>query len=118
MAMPAPRPKPVAVPPAFARLVRGFRDEKGVVLAPGFGPSHAVLKVRGKVFAIFMPDRMVVKLPRERVDAMCETRGFTRFDPRRNGQLMKEWLVVPASDRRRNGLAREAMEFVGARRGS
>lgn len=86
---------------------------KSVVLAPGFGSSHAVLKIRGKVFAIFTPDQMVVKLPRERVDAMCRNPGFAQFDARRNGRLMKEWLVVPGADRRRAGLAREALAFVG-----
>lgn len=104
--------KPVVVPPHFASLVRTLSRRTGVVLAPGFGSSHAVLKIRGKVFAIFTPDQMVVKLPKERVDAMCCNRGFSQFDPRKNGQLMKEWLVVPGSDRRRAALAREALEFV------
>lgn len=70
------------------------------------------MKIRGKVFAIFMPDQMVLKLPRERVEAMCQNRRFAQFDPRKNGQLMKEWLVLPGGDRRRAALAREALEFV------
>lgn len=107
--------RPVSIPPRFAALVRTLSARKGVVLAPGFGSSHAVLKIRSKVFAIFTPDLLVVKLPRERVDAMCRIRGFAQFDPRKNGQLMKEWLVVPGSDRRRAALAREALEFVGKR---
>ncbi|HKV70807.1 MAG TPA: hypothetical protein VJN62_06130 [Gemmatimonadales bacterium] len=111
--------RPVAVPKRFAALTRGLlSSRKGIVVAPGFGSNHAVLKIRGKVFAIFMPDQIVVKLPQDRVEAMCQKPGFAQFDPRKNGQLMKEWLIVPGSDRRRVALAREALEFVAKPRSS
>ena len=36
-----------------------------------------------------------------------------RFDPRRNGRLMKEWLVVaPGREAQWLSLAKEAMEYV------
>ena len=63
--------RPVAVPERFAALTRRLlSSRRGVAVAPGFGSNHAVLKIRGKVFAIFMPNQLVVKLPQDRVQAM------------------------------------------------
>ena len=40
-----------------------------------------VLKMRGKVFAMRVKERLVVKLPKERVDKLLQSPGFKRFDP-------------------------------------
>ncbi len=62
-------------------------------------------------------DRFVVKLPRQRVDALVAAGDGVRFDPRRNGKVMKEWLVVrPGLERRWLPLAREALEFAASKR--
>jgi TfoX/Sxy family transcriptional regulator of competence genes len=80
-----------------------------------FGSSE--LKVRGRIFAMLVRGRLVVKLPRQRVDALVAGGGGERFDPRRDGRLMKEWLTVdPASDEPWLPLATEAMEFVASKR--
>jgi len=62
-------------------------------------------------------DQFVVKLPRQRVDALVDAGEGQRFDPRRNGKLMKEWLVVgPRHETRWLPLAQEAFEFAKRRR--
>lgn len=79
----------------------------------GFG--SAALQVRGKIFAMLAGGTLVVKLPRQRVDALVAAGTGARFDPRHDGRLMKEWLSVdPASDLDWLALAQEAREFVAA----
>jgi hypothetical protein len=78
-----------------------------------FGSSG--LKIGGKLFAMLAGGRLVVKLPRQRVDALVASGDGERFDPRRDGRLMKEWLTVdPASRAEWLSLAREALEFVAS----
>lgn len=80
----------------------------------GFGSS--TLKVHGKIFAMLVQDRLVVKLPRQRVDTLVAAGDGERFDPG-HGRPMKEWLsVAPTSDVEWLPLAREAMAFVAAKR--
>lgn len=73
------------------------------------------LKVNGSIFALLTPaDDFVVKLPKERVDELVTSGKGQRFDPRRNGRVMKEWLVVGSRDPGEwLSLAREAEQFVG-----
>lgn len=81
----------------------------------GFGAS--ALKVHKKIFAMLVGGRLVVKLPRARVDALIAAGDGERFDPRHDGRLMKEWVMVePASEVGWLPLAREAMAFVAATR--
>src|SRR5262245_52870462 len=109
------------IPPEvrFAELVEAFRGDAGVTLGSGarkgFGAS--ALQVNGKIFAMLANGRLVVKLPRQRVDALVAAGAGERFDPRRDGRLMKEWLVLesPSADEWRS-LAREAQAFVAAQR--
>ncbi len=80
----------------------------------GFGAS--TLKVNSKIFAMLVKDRLVLKLPRRRVDALIASGDGERFDPG-HGRLMKEWLSLePTSEREWLPLATEAMEFVASRR--
>src|SRR5713226_7086942 len=75
----------------------------------GFGSSE--LKIHNKIFAMLVKGKLVVKLPRQRVDALTASGDGERFDPRHDGRLMKEWLTVePTSEERWLSLAREAME--------
>jgi hypothetical protein len=81
----------------------------------GFGSSE--LKVHGKIFAMLSGGRLVVKLPKPRVAALVAAGDGERFDPRHDGRLMKEWLVVArTSEDEWLSLASEAMEFVAAKR--
>ena len=71
------------------------------------------LKVDGRIFAMLARGTLVVKLPRARVDELVEGGHGERFDPRRNGRVMREWLSVdPAAELDWPALAREAYEFV------
>jgi hypothetical protein len=80
----------------------------------GFGSRE--LKVSGKIFAMLSRGRLVVKLPRHRVDALIASGDGSRFDPG-HGRLMKEWLSLePASLVEWLPLAREAMEYVASKR--
>jgi hypothetical protein len=98
--------------------VEALADKQGVTnsepddLKRGFGAN--ALKVNKKIFAMLASDdRFVVKLPRARVDALVAGGFGERFDPRHNGRVMKEWLVVGAArEAQWLPLAKEAMEFV------
>ena len=81
----------------------------------GFGSS--ALRIHNKIFAMLVRDRLVVKLPRPRVDALIASGDGERFDPRHDGRLMIEWLSLePTSEEEWLPLAREAMEFVASSR--
>ena len=102
----------------YAAVVRAMAGKAGVMRSEpddskrGFGAN--ALKVNNKIFAMLdSEDRFVVKLPRGRVDALVAAGFGERFDPRRNGRAMKEWLVVGEGRVARwLPLAKEAMEFV------
>jgi TfoX/Sxy family transcriptional regulator of competence genes len=71
------------------------------------------LRIGGKIFAMLVRGDLVVKLPRERVDALVAAGRGHAFDPRRDGRLMREWLVFQGNDPSWVDLAREAYAFVG-----
>ena len=102
----------------FAVLVDAFTHEPGVT-APyesggrGFGSS--ALKVNGSIFAMLTRGRLVVKLPRDRVQASIQAGTGAPFDTGK-GTPMKEWLTVLADDEETwLAHAREALAFVGHR---
>ena len=74
------------------------------------------LKTDGKIFALLVKDRLVVKLDRRRVDELVASGAGTRFDPG-HGRLMKEWLDLESdSDETWLELATESEAFVASRR--
>lgn len=86
----------------------------------GGGPQRAFgstsLKTNGKMFAMLVNERLVVKLDRRRVDALVAASEGERFDPG-HGRLMKEWLAVgSSSDEVWLSLATESEAFVAGRR--
>jgi TfoX/Sxy family transcriptional regulator of competence genes len=96
----------------YAALVEEFLGESDVEQSgKGFGSD--ALKVRGKIFAMLSHGRLVVKLPRQRVEALVASGDGERFDPRHDGRVMKEWLALaPTSQVEWLSLAREARAFV------
>ena len=103
----------------YATLVEALLSNADVALGSagkkGFGSS--ALCLRGSIFAMLSNGRLVVKLPRQRVDALVAAGDGERFDPRHDGRLMKEWVVVdPTSEEEWLDLSREAMEFVASQR--
>jgi hypothetical protein len=83
------------------------------------GPQRAFgatsLKTDGKIFAMLVHGRLVVKLPAARVSALVDDGVGERFDPG-HGRIQKEWLSVsgdePAAWRE---LAIEAEAYVSKR---
>lgn len=106
----------------FAAIVEALRGRPGVshVASPTqskrpFG-SRGELKTGGSIFAFLSKGKLVVKLPRRRVDALVESGEGERYDPG-HGRLMKEWATIaPSSGDGWLALASEALEFVGSRR--
>lgn len=70
------------------------------------------LKVASKVFAMLVKGKLVVKLPRARVEELVASGDGEYFDPG-HGRLMKEWLAVELGDRNKwFSLVHEAKGFV------
>ena len=105
----------------FDDLVAALLDQPDVTLPDTAGVSRrfgsAGLKVHGKIFAMLVRGRLVAKLPRTRVDALVLAREGERYDPRRDGRLMREWLMLdPSSNLDWLALANEALAFTRSRR--
>ncbi len=82
----------------------------------GFGSS--ALWINGRIFALLSSKHeFVVKLPKQRVDALVASGEGKRFDPRHDGRLMKEWMALgETSEERWLPLAKEAMKFTASKR--
>jgi TfoX/Sxy family transcriptional regulator of competence genes len=81
----------------------------------GFG-STGQLKVDGKIFAMLVRGKLVLKLPRDRVSALVTSGDGEHFDAGK-GRPMREWLALsPTSRKQWVALAQEAMGFVGGAR--
>jgi TfoX/Sxy family transcriptional regulator of competence genes len=99
----------------FARLAETLSrdprvDDPRVARAKGFGSKG--LKVARKMFAFISKGRLVLKLPKERVDALVSSGKGERFDPG-HGRLMKEWIAIGVGAKRLwLRLGREALEFA------
>ena len=97
-------------------LVSSSDARQGADIDPtkkGFG-SSGQLRIGGKIFAMLVRGRLVVKLPRQRVDGLIAAGHGEHFDPGR-GRLMREWLSLsPAADADWLSLAQEALAFVAS----
>jgi hypothetical protein len=105
---------PVEIDPNFRPVVAAFAREPQVVADKGWGAGNTVLKVKGKIFAMTMKGDLVAKLPKARAAELVADGTGVYFDPRRDGRLMKEWVVVRAGRASWIELAREAHRFVSA----
>ena len=91
-------------------------DVRGLELGPQRAFGSTSLKTNGKIFAMLVNGRLVVKLDRRRVDELVASGAGTRFDPG-HGRLMKEWLDLEwDSDETWLELATESEAFVADRR--
>ncbi len=107
-------------PAADARyedLIGDLLGEPGVTPPRGGGGfGRTALRFEGKIFAMLVRGRLVLKLPAERVDALIAAADGGPFDANK-GRPMKEWLSLdPASGLAWLPLAREALDFARARR--
>jgi hypothetical protein len=82
----------------------------------GSGFGRSALRVGGKIFAMPVRGRLVVKLPRARVDELVGAGEGVRFDANK-GTPMKEWFSLDEdSPLGWTALAEEAAAHVGGAR--
>jgi TfoX/Sxy family transcriptional regulator of competence genes len=75
--------------------------------------GSTALKANGKIFAMLVKDRLVVKLPAQRVDELIADGSGERFD---NGRPQREWLSATSDDLADwLALASESERFVSGR---
>ncbi|HZW88691.1 MAG TPA: TfoX/Sxy family protein [Myxococcaceae bacterium] len=96
--------------PRFAAVIEAFAGDRRVT--SGTMMASLGLKVGGKIFAMLVRGDLVLKLPRQRVTELVDAGIGQQFDPRRDGRLMKEWVVLSGADPPWVEVAREAYEFV------
>jgi hypothetical protein len=78
----------------------------------GSGFGRSALRYRRKIFAMLVRGRLVLKLPKHRVDELVADGHGIRFDANK-GTPMKEWFSLdPESALAWPSLAREALEFA------
>ena len=99
---------------SFRKIADAVLAIPGVTEGTGFG-SNPGLRYKSKIFAMLGNGDLVVKLPKDRVDDLVSSGAAKRFDPRRDGRVMKEWATVPIGRRREwKKLADEALQFAKA----
>ncbi len=70
------------------------------------------LKIRKKMFVFFGKGKIVLKLPKERVTELLNSKEGLPYDPG-TGNIMKEWVIIPVefSDKWQD-LTLEAKEYA------
>src|SRR5215212_5473040 len=103
----------------FERLVRAMlrRARPGTTHGAPKGAQRAFgatsLKSNGRIFAMLVKGRLVVKLPARRVTELVEAGTGERFDPG-HGRIQTQWLAVASDDEATwLTLATESEAFVG-----
>ncbi len=98
----------------FDRLVAEFATVPDVIppgTTRGFGSN--ALRVQGMIFAMLVRERLVLKLPADRVAELVDADEGAYFDANK-GKPMKNWLSLrEESTMDWSLLAREALQFVG-----
>jgi hypothetical protein len=97
----------------YEDLIDEFAGVDGVMPPQGgSGFGRSALRYRRKIFAMLVRGRLVVKLPRQRVDELVAAGHGERFDANK-GTPMREWLSLdPDSELAWSPLAREALDFA------
>ena len=109
----AMRQEAVEVPPSFAPVMAAFSKDPRVSCEKGWRSRNVILKVNGKIFALLSKGKLFAKLPKTRVNELVNQRAGHRFEPRGDGRLMKEWVIVNAG-KDWIALATEARDFVNS----
>ena len=106
---------PVTSEENYSAIVEVLLRSHGVSHAQGMFRSAGQLRVHNRIFAMLVNGNLVVKLPRERVDALVSAGDGLRFDPG-HGRIMKEWVSVgPDSKADWMSLSHEALNFIDAK---
>jgi len=98
----------------FQALVDRYGRAPDATARRGF--SSDALKNDGKIFAALSKGRLLLKLPRERVDALIENDVGERFSTGA-GRPKQEWVTIAPKDAALwESLAEEARQYAGASR--
>ena len=119
LALSAPRSSLVAVAATdpvrdrYEDLVNELMGIEGVTPPRGGGGfGRSSLRYEGKIFAMLVRGRLVLKLPASRVTALIRSGNGVAFDANK-GTPMREWLSLdPGSDLDWLALATEALDFA------
>jgi TfoX/Sxy family transcriptional regulator of competence genes len=108
---------PVGSKEKYARLVKSLIKNSSVsqpIGKKGFGSSG--LYTGNKLFAFLShKNQLILKMPKKRVDELVSQGDGMYWSPRRDGRVMKEWVVLKQSSKIRwVPLAKEAMSFVSS----
>jgi len=97
----------------YARVVKALLTNSKVTQSEKKGFGSSALTIDGRIFATLNHEgKLLVKLPKQRVDALIASGEGERFDSG-SGPPMKEWATIePASRDLWLPLAREALKFV------
>ncbi len=93
----------------FAAVVAAFAHDRAVTKKRRFA-SDDVLSVGGKIFAMLVGGKFVVKLSRARVDALVTAGTGKKFEPSK-GRVMTQWVMFDSPNAEWVALAREACQF-------
>jgi hypothetical protein len=102
----------------YRKIVDSFAADQDVEVgdqperpARGFGSS--ALRCEARIFAFLSSrEEFIVKLPRQRIDALVSSGAGKRWDAGK-GRPLKEWLAVsPGSENLWSPLARDALAFA------
>ncbi len=96
----------------FRSLAAHFGAAQSAAPTKGFGSG--ALKVGSKIFAALSKGELLLKLPKERVDALVAAEAGRRFSTGA-GRPKKEWATIPpTTEAEWRALAEEARAFVSA----
>ena len=98
----------------FNSFTKSFVSDPKISQSKMFGSPG--LKINGKVFAFLMKGKLILKLPKEKVDELIaanEGKPFGHIFAPNNFRPMKEWVEVLSDDEKVwLKLARKARDFV------
>jgi YjbR protein len=95
----------------FDEVANQLLGAPGIDEGTGFG-NNAGLRVGGRIFAMEVRGKLVVKLPAARCEELVE-QGAEPFVV--GGRRMREWVAVEPGAQDWPALAREALAFVSGR---
>lgn len=101
----------------FAAMVAAAAGEPDVHppdAAGGRRFGSEAIRLGGSIVAMLVQGRVVLKLPRERVDALIGSGDGAPFDNGR-GRPMREWVALTGDPDRDEILLREALELARSR---
>jgi hypothetical protein len=97
----------------FEKVVAALSTEPGVETGRMFASEG--LKIGGRIFAMEVKGKLVVKLSAERAEELRRSKVATAFDPG-HGRPMKQWVSIsPKANVDWLDLAREALAFGQSR---